>query len=366
MTGAIVQTREVAAPSAIGATLLVIADAAGVPRRWRLLSGGAVIGRGDEIAELPEQRDWVRVVLAVPGTDVTMHWLELDEGLTAVQAAAAARLQIAEEAAEPIADMHVAGGCTERGLSAIAVTPAARMSGWIDSARALGMDPDVIIPSPMLLLPPGEGLVCWRGGEVPDYRGSAQAFSVEDDLAELIVGDARVTEIGDDLREAGLGPALANPSINLRQGAFAKRRQIVIDRTRIRWIVILALILLIVSLVIETVTILKTRSAALRIEEEVRQLRAATGGPGQQARPAARYGVVASALFEAVREVPNVEVTQIIYNADGSLRASILADAQPSIDALRARIEARGMQEAGGLPANLGGRAAGEITIRPR
>jgi hypothetical protein len=44
----------------------------------------------------------------------------------------------------------------------------------------------------------------------------------------------------------------------------------------------------------------------------------------------------------------------------------VLADSQASIDALRARIEAHGMQAAGGLPANLGGRAAGQITIRPR
>ena len=65
-----------------GATLLAFADAAGVPRRWRLVSGGAVVGRGDALAELPEQKPWVRTVLAVPGTDVTMHWLELEERLT--------------------------------------------------------------------------------------------------------------------------------------------------------------------------------------------------------------------------------------------------------------------------------------------
>ena len=50
-------------------------------------------------------------------------------------------------------------------------------------ARALAMEPDVILPAPLLLMPPGEGLVRYRGGDVPDYRGMARAFSLEDELA---------------------------------------------------------------------------------------------------------------------------------------------------------------------------------------
>jgi general secretion pathway protein L len=352
------------APPRTGPTLLAFADAAGVPRRWRLVSGGAVLGRGDEIAELPAQRDWVRVVLAVPGTDVALHWLELSEGLTPVQAAGAARLQMADESLEPIGDMHVAAGRVENGLTAVALVPAERMTAWLDSARALAMEPDVILPSPMLLMPPGEGLVCYPGQEVSDYRGTARAFSAEDELAALIVGGTRVTEIDEGVREAGFGPVLADPPINLRQGAFLRRRERAFDWGRARWLTVLALILLLVSLLIQIVAIARTVAAADRIEEEVRQVRAGTGG--SQARPAVRYGTVAAALFEAVRETPSVELTQIIYQPDGALRASILADTQASIDALRARIEARGMQAAGGLPANLGGRAAGEITVRPR
>jgi general secretion pathway protein L len=347
--------------------LLAFADASGVPRRWRLLSGGAVIGRGDELAQLPEQRPWVRTMLAVPGTDVTLHWVELTEGLTAVQAAAAARLRLAEELPDAIGELHLAAGRRENGLTAIAVTPAARMQGWIAGAAALGMDPEVILPTPMLLMPPGAGLVCYRGEAAPDYRGTARAFALEDELAALVLGDTPVTEIEDDLREAGLGPALADPAVNLRQGAFGRRREFVIDPVRVRWLVTLGLILLTVSLLIQIAAIIRTTWAADHYEAEAKEVRRALGTPGTQARPAAgSYGVTAAALFDAIQETPAAELSQIVYQPDGSLRASLLADSQATIDALRARVEARGMQAAGGLPTNLGGRAAGDITIRPR
>jgi general secretion pathway protein L len=347
--------------------LLVFADSAGEPRGWRLLSGGAVVGRGDDITELTPQQAWVRVVLAVPGTDVTILWLELAETLTPAQAAAAARLQIAEESAEPIAAMHVAAGRRENGLTAIALVPVERMDAWMAGAREMSMEPDVILPAPMLLMPPGEGLVCYRGGEVPDYRGTARAFSLEDEIAELVLGDTNATEVGDDLREAQLAPVLADPPINLRQGAFGRRRQVVIDWNRTQWLLTLATLLLLASLVIEIVTIVRTNIAAAHYEGEAQEARQAMVGPGPRARPsAARYGSLATALFEAVRETPTAELTQMVYLPDGSMRASVLADSQPTIDALRARIEARGVQAAGGLPTNLGGRAAGDITIRPR
>lgn len=370
MKGVVITKAQDATPVAGAgeATLLAFADAGGAPRRWRLLSGGAVVGRGDELAQLPEQQPWVRTVLAVPGTDVTLHWVELDEGLTRVQAAAAARLRLADELPDAIGELHVAAGRRENGLTAIAVTPAARMADWIAAAKALDMEPDVIVPAPMLLLPPGEGLVCYRGEDgAPDYRGTARAFSLEEGLAALVLGETRVTEIGDDLREAGFAPVLADPPVNLRQGAFARRRQVVIDAARIRWLATLGLILLIVSLLIQITAIVRTTWAADRYEAEAAEARRALGAPGGPARPArASYSLVAAALFDAVRETPTAELTQFVYQPDGSLRASLLADSQATIDALRARIEARGVQAAGGLPTNLGGRAAGDITVRPR
>jgi hypothetical protein len=71
-------------------------------------------------------------------------------------------------------------------------------------------------------------------------------------------------------------------------------------------------------------------------------------------------------LFDSVRDTPNVEVTRIVYQPDGSLRASLLADSQATIDGIRARVEGRGMRATGGLPTDLGGRAAAEIIVEPK
>lgn len=356
-----------AASAGAGATLLAFADADGVPRRWRLLSGGAVVGRGDELSQLPDQQPWVRTVLAVPGTDVTLHWVDLADNLTPVQAAMAARLRLTDELPDAIGELHVAAGRRENGLTAIAVTPAARMTAWLEGARERAMEPDIILPAPMLLMAPGEGLVCYRGDGPADYRGTARAFSIEDELAALVVGDAHVTEVGDDVREAGFAPALADPPVNLRQGVFARRREFVLDVGRVRWLIALGLILLIASLLIQITAIMRTTWAADRYEAEAKEMRRTLGAPGAPAAAGgAGYSLVAAALFDALQEMPAAQLTQLNYQPDGSLRASLLADNQATIDALRGRIEARGVQAAGGPPTNLGGRAAGDITVRPR
>lgn len=369
MTEVVVLERESAAPAmgAGGATLLAFADADGEPGGWRLLSGGAVIGRGDDIADLPEQKSWVRVVLAVPGSDVALHWLELEGEPTPAQAAAAARLRLADEIAGPIETMHVAAGRREKGLTAIAAVPVARMQAWLDAARGLDMEPEVVIPAPLLLLAPGEGLVRYQGGApAADYRGVAQAFAIEDELAALLVGDASVAEIGDAVREAGFGPALADPAINLRQGPFAPRRERVVHTTSLKRLFLYGLILLLVTLAIEITAIVRTSQAADRIEAEATELRAAIGSAPGASGPRGGFATAAGALFDAVRDTQNVTLTRIVYQPDGTLRASLLADSQATLDGMRGRLEARGIQASAGPPTMLSGQAAAELTMRAR
>ena len=102
-----------------------------------------------------------RSVRIVPGEQVAIHWLDLAEDLAPAQAAAAARLILAEASAAPLADMHVAVGRPEGGLTPVALAPVADMAEWTMS------DPDIVIPSSLLLVPPEEGLV--RHGL--DHRG---------------------------------------------------------------------------------------------------------------------------------------------------------------------------------------------------
>ena len=289
--------------------------------------------------------------LAVPGTEVTIHWLDLAGDLTPAQAAAAARLMLADASAEPLGAMHVAAGRSENGLTAIALVPVERMQAWL----ADGLDPDLIVPETLLLLQPAEGLV--RRGL--DHRGIASAFSAEPELAALVSGDAPVAEIDDEAFAAGLPAALAEPAINLRQGAFARRRQWKVDPGSTRRIALLAAALLILSLILQLATIMRYSFDADRMERE-----AASLAPG--AAPArANFDLLAPILFEAVRSTPNLQLTRLEYRPDGSLGATVQVDTPATLAAFRARAEASGAVTEGGSLQSTGGQQSAEIVLRP-
>lgn len=289
--------------------------------------------------------------LAVPGTEVAIHWLDLAGDLTPAQAAAAARLMLADASAEPLGEMHVVAGRPESGLTPVALAPVARMQEWLEG------DPDLIVPESLLLSAPAEGLV--RRGL--DHRGPAAAFSVEPELAELVGGGAPIEEISEEAFEAGLAAALAEPVLNLRQGPFAKRRQWKIETGRLRRLALLAAALALISLVVQIATIMRYSFDADRIEAEA----AALGG---SAAPANRpgFGALAPLLFEAVRSTPNLELTRLEYRPDGSLGATISVDSPATLAAFRARAEASGLAvEGGNTLTGAGGQPTAELVLRP-
>jgi general secretion pathway protein L len=291
-----------------------------------------------------------KTALAVPGTEVAIHWLDLAGDLTPAQAAAAARLMLADASAEPLGDMHVAAGRPENGLTPVALAPLARMRAWVES------DPDLIVPETLLLPAPAHGLV--RRGL--DHRGLAAAFSVEPELAELLIGGARVEELDEAAFEAGLAAALADPVLNLRQGPFARRRQWKIETGRLRRLALLVAGLAFVSLVVQIVTIMRYSFDADRLEAEA----AALGG-GQTAANRPGFGALAPLLFEAVRSTPNLELTRIDYRADGSLGATVAVDSPATLAAFRARAEASGLSVEGGNLTGAGGQPSAELVLRP-
>ncbi|HYI65035.1 MAG TPA: type II secretion system protein GspL [Allosphingosinicella sp.] len=331
---------------------LVISFAGG---GWLLLEGGAVTARGgaeDEIVAGPG----IGTALAVPGAEVAIHWLDLAEGLAPAQAAAAARLMLADASALPVADMHVAVGRPERGLTPVALVPAARMAEWVAS------DPDLIIPSPLLLLPPAEGLARRDAGAVPDYRGAAAAFSVEPELAQLLAGDAPVILVDEELFEAGLGEALAVPVLNLRQGAFARRRQWKVDQGSVRRAGLLFLALVAATLLLQVATIMRYAFAADRLEAEAARI-GASAPAAAEARPG--FASLASILFDSVRAIPNVELTRIDYRPDGSLSAIVQYDSPATFAIFRRHIEASGVAVEAGAAQGGASRPSTELVLRP-
>jgi len=337
--------------------LLVFLDKAGVPGCWLRLGDGEP-GYGVAADGLPAA---ARTVLAVPGEQVTMHWLELGPGLAPAQAAAAARLMLADASAEPIAAMHVAIGRPESGRTPAAVVPVERMRGWLEAAAAAGIDPEAVVPSPMLLPPPESGFVRREIDELSDYRGPAAAFTLEPELAAALIGDALVGEVDEAGFEAALPPLLADPSIDLRQGPFARARRWRVEPGPLRRIGVLALALAVLSLAVQIAAILAYTFAADRARSEADALAleagAGPGGPG--------FAAAAALLFDAVRATPNVELTRLDYRADGSLALTVTMDNAASLAALQSRIEASGLAVEPGEQRSEGGRPVADLTVRP-
>ncbi|MDQ8755663.1 type II secretion system protein GspL [Sphingosinicella sp. LHD-64] len=338
--------------TATGERLLVFADG----WSWRRIGATGVVAHGEADA-LPAGP----AALAVPGTAATVHWLELPDGLAPAQAAAAARLMLADASATPLTDMHVAVGRPESRQTPVALVPAARMVEWLAEAEARGVDPVTIVPEPLLIVPPETGYLRRDHDGLADFRAPAAAFTLEPDLAEAVTGDMPVVPLDPRRFADGLPAVLAAPPVDLRQGAFARRRQWKVDTGWKRRVVALAALLVILTLAVQILAILRYTFAANRLETELATLEA----PGQRRTANPGFGPVATRLFEAVRATPNLELARIEYRSDGSLNASVTMDNAATFAAFRTRAEASGLTVEGGEPTAAGGRPTAELTVRP-
>lgn len=336
-------------------TAFVFIDEAGGFGRWLLLGGGEVVLRGEAGDAMPAP---ATSALAVPGDQVAIHWLDLTEGLTRAQAAAAARLLLADASAEPLSELHVAVGRAERGLTPVALLPSRRMADWLASAAAAGLDPELVIPTPLLLIPPAEGFVRRDRGTLCDFRGEAAAFSLEPELAEPLLLGAEPQEVSLERFESGLADILADPPLNLRQGAFARRGQWRVESGRARRLALLALALILLTLAVQVTMILRYTFAADALEQEASALAGPAGSAGDR-----DFSASAGLLFEAVQATPSVELTRLDYRPDGTLSATLQGDSPASLAAVGQRLEASGLAVDAGAPRNAGGRATAELAL---
>lgn len=368
-------------------SLLLFLGRDGEAARWSLIRGGAIAARGEGVESIPgladdRTREPLRVAAVAPADAVSLHWLEIPAGLAPAQAAAAARLIAAEVSAQALGEMHIAVG-PESGDATrpVAIVPALAMAGWLSSLQAHGLDPDVVIPEPLLLPRPAEGFLFHELDGVPLYRGRDDAFSVEPELAALVTGGAGVETLDGETFDAALAAAVAAPAVNLRQGAFAKRRRWKIEWPLLRRLATLGLAILLVTLLIQIAAIMRYTFAADALEQEL-ELVAGRALPNvgpvsnapvqleqrlsQLRGSGAGYSTVASALFSAVRATPNAELTSVLFEPGGTLRATVQADSPATIAALGQRIEASGFAAETGSMRSGGGRPTAEVTVRMR
>lgn len=349
---------------------------------WLRLDGGAVAGRGRGLDSVPPAVA-ATIAAIVPGDAVTLHWLDLPPGLAPAQAAAAARLAAADYSAQPLSDMHVAVGPPEgeSGPRCIAIAASDSVAEWIERSRSAGFDPDLVVPETLLLAPPADGFARHERGPLSLYRAAADAFAIEPELAAPLLAGRPVADLDGEAFEDGLAASLDRPPVNLRQGAFARRRDWAVDRRLVRRLALLALAILLVTLFIQFAAILRYTLAADALESEARRVAAAalprTPGVGDSSAELGRrlaalrggglgFSAIAAPVFAAVRDTPNVELAALAFSPDGSLRLTVQADTPASAAALARRVEAGGFAVESGPPRSGGGRQVSELMVRPR
>ena len=358
-------------------TLVLFLPVADVPWRWLRIADNGVRARGEGFP--PDlDPDAPPPVAVVPADAVTLHWAELPDRSVA-QSVTAARLLAADASASPIGELHVAVGREgDNAERPIGVVSTLQMHHWLAALAAQGVDPLSMLPAPMLLPRPDEGYLRADLGGEGVVRGPTSGFADEARLTELVTGGVAPAVLERDALDAAIVAAIGNPALDLRQGAFARRRRFAIDWPLVRRLGWLSLAILTVTLIISLVSILKYNVAADLLEQRAEQL-ARQGLPrGETVNDADRqlterlarlrggglgFSRTAAALLSAIRAVPGSEVTALAFDPNGDVRATISAPGEGQATDLRTRIEAQGFVARLSTLESANGRVSGTLTV---
>ncbi len=335
---------------------------AGETTPWIAIENGVVAERGDDFSELVRTQD-DRCILIAPAGCVAFHERDLPD-LSPAQAMAAARHMLAEKSLLSPSQLIMACGEQQQGDPPRPVVLAARTDivGWINA-----FDPDVILPVAVLLPRPEKGYVRAILAHETVLRGCGTGFAEDDHLTPILIGDAQVETLGKSALEAALVKGVTDPPLNLRRGEFAKRRPWSFDRVWIRQMVVLGAAILGVTLAIPVVQIVRLNWQSITLEETSASLaQAALGGnvPPEtalavlDARLSALRGGGAgfantnAAVMRALEATANVELVQMGFDPDGTMRLSVRATSAAEIGALRSKFRTAGLEVIAG-PVNL-------------
>ena len=344
------------------ALILFLPEAAELPPRWMRVIDGALVQSGEGanwlaacgIAALPEQ---ARVLLVPPAALVTLHWASYPD-LPARQGRAAARL---------VATPHV-----------IALASRSDMQHWLLWAQHHGLDPDIIVPAPLLLEAPEAGFHRAVIGGTSVLRGVDLALPEDMALPEL-VADAAISDVAPGIIEGRAIAALDQPPLDLRQGDFAKRVRPVLDRRALQRIALWTGCILLILLLTTLVSAARQHMEASRLDRESLALAqqvlpnatdAAQAQVELESRLAARgaggraFTAPVAALLAAMQDAPGVALTSLSRDPDGMVRATLASAKAEDINIVLLALQAAGFTITATPSQDPGGRTLAEITVR--
>ncbi|MBB4631920.1 type II secretion system protein GspL [Sphingosinicella soli] len=336
--------------------LFVLIPASGTALRWRTqgedgrtLASGLLVD--DDEAQIDED---TRVTAVVPGTAVSLHWVELPAASPA-QAAAVARHLAADFVAAPIADQHVAAAAAAEadGRRLIGIVDRDVMAGWLAALAHHGLDPDEVVPAPLLLPVADDAVSTLRSGDMLIVRAPDLATETEAGLAEMLIGGRALRPILRDILDL---PSYPDTPLNLRQGAFRKASQRAVGRVDIRRMALLAAGVVAAWLGADLALALRHHFAANAMEAEM-QVLAAKALPGTAITDPAlqiqqRYAASASSggftgmaasLFGALQASGTTRLESLRYEPGGAMRATLIAPMGATIDTMKQQMATDGL-----------------------
>lgn len=354
---------------------------------WLRVDDGVIVDSGQDDGwvdawEKPQDNEGDdRLIALAPAADVPLRWHHYPDAPPA-QAAAAARLDALKDSLGDAAALHVvAGQPAEAGQAVpVAVTTHAAMTAWTDWLKARGFDAPTIIPAAATIPPPEpDGLWLAEVGGEAIVRTSDRAFQSDPDLDPLIAGERVIAPLDADRMREALLLSLAAPPLDLRSGAWKPKRRWSVDAGLLKLAKRLLIALVIVSVAIPVIHAVRLMSDTSRADEAVvatakkagidaadaaaaeteidRRLAAAGGGP-------LAFSVPASALYDAIRDVPGVSLKTLSHRTDGTLTTTLAAPRVEDINTVLLALQARGYKVTAQPMAGTDGQQMANITIR--
>ncbi|MDX2298129.1 MAG: type II secretion system protein GspL [Xanthomonadaceae bacterium] len=249
--------------------------------RWLNTAGAARVQSG---VPAPDSEREVWAVL--PAEDVLLMQAPR-VARSAAQLQQALPYAIEDQLAAPIETQHVAwAAAADPNQVLVAVVARDRLDALLAALRGHGLEPDAVIPEPLLLAwSPASSSVLLEPGRAVLRYGEARAFVGHPDELAMFAGSVgaaldgiaidgtqsplplRATQVREDALQAYAERARGEPPLNMLQGAYAPRRSL--GHARRRWR--LAALLGAVSLLLAFTHLLLERQQLARLAERQRQ-----------------------------------------------------------------------------------------------
>lgn len=376
--------------SELSGYILFLPSASSVSVPYWQVESGAIVASGDLHLTgggplLPGDGAAQTVLALIPTADAAVSWSPLGE-LSPKQAQTAARIKVQQQSLSHDGELHIVTVIASNHENA-AIAPAgepqilaALMSAQtlktgLDILAAHGCDPDILLPTGLVITTSGSGsgsgFLRVTVGEEGFVRGPMLVIPNEPALVTAIIGESPITDLNATQTDTALLAAFADPAINMRVGAFAKRRArsgITVEQ----WKILGALLLtgLLASLLLAVATWVKYDRAITRedaatlaaIQKLVPNATNVTQGQIELSRTLASRGAaaqmspLAASAYTILQQFPSVTLRDLRYNGDGILAFTLAA---PNVDGINQallnmqqqgyKVTATPRQEASGL-----------------